>query len=136
MRMIENRYEANLEDLNKMIEPILSSLEEKEVNHKIIYQVNLVLEELLANICRYAYSPNKGYIDLSYELNADSLRIVIKDKGRAFNPLEEKDPDLTASSKDRPIGGLGIYLTKKMVDSIKYQRIDDANVLEFEKNLQ
>lgn len=131
--MINYQVEANLEYIDKMIEPIISSL--KEVDSKIVYQTNLVLEEIFVNICRYAYSPDKGDIDISYEISGKVLKVVIKDKGKAFNPLEAKEPDLTASIENRQIGGLGIYLIKKMVDNIKYQRIDNNNVLQFEKNL-
>ena len=130
-------FEANLELIDQMINPIISSLEVNEAESKTIYQVNLALEEILVNICKYAYSGNKGVINITFEINKDpkQLYVVIKDQGKDFNPLEKEDPDLNASLKDRKIGGLGIYIVKNMVDDMKYQRVNNENVLEIIKKL-
>ena len=131
------QFEANLDLVDEMMLPIISSLEEIDVDHKKVYQINLALEEILVNIARYAYAPDKGLIDISYEIsdNPKQLKVIIKDKGKAFNPLEKEEPDLEASVQDRKIGGLGIYIVKNIVDDIKYQRINNENILEFIKNL-
>ena len=135
--MNKYQFEANLDLVDEMMMPIISSLEENEVEHKKVYQINLALEEILVNIARYAYVPGSGKIDISYEIsdNPKQLRVIIKDKGKAFNPLEKEEPDLDASVQDRKIGGLGIYIVKNIVDDIKYQRTNNENVLEFIKNL-
>ena len=134
-----NNYqvEAKIELIDQMINPIISSLEEIKVDHKKIYQINLALEEILVNISKYAYPGNKGVIDISFEIsdNHKQLKVVIKDKGKDFNPLEKEDPNLDASVEKRKIGGLGIYIVKNMVDDIKYQRLNNENILEFIKNL-
>jgi anti-sigma regulatory factor (Ser/Thr protein kinase) len=134
-----NNYQvpANVELIDKMIDPIISSLEEIEVEHKKVYQVTLALEEIFANISKYAYPSGEGIIDIFYEINKDKkqLKVVIKDKGAAFNPLEKEDPDLGASVSERKIGGLGIYIVKNIIDDIKYQRINNENVLELIKQL-
>ena len=134
-----NNYqvEAKMELIDQMINPIISSLEEIKVDHKKIYQINLALEEILVNISKYAYPGNEGVIDISFEIsdNPKQLRVVIKDKGKDFNPLEKEDPNLDASVEKRKIGGLGIYIVKNMVDDIKYQRLNNENILEFIKNL-
>jgi len=131
------QFEANLDLVDEMMLPIISSLEEIDVDHKKVYQINLALEEILVNIARYAYAPDKGLIDISYEIsdNPKQLKVIIKDKGKAFNPLEKEEPDLEASVQDRKIGGLGIYIVKNIVDDIKYQRTNNENILEFIKNL-
>ena len=131
------KMDADVDNIDKMIEPIMTSLEAADANPKAIYQINLALEEILVNVARYAYSPNKGIIDISYEIsdNPKKLRVIIKDKGKAFNPLEKEEPDLDASVQDRKIGGLGIYIVKNIVDDIKYERINDENILEFIKNI-
>ena len=134
-----NNYqvEAKIELIDQMINPIISSLEEIKVDHKKIYQINLALEEILVNISKYAYPGNEGVIDISFEIsdNPKQLKVVIKDKGKDFNPLEKEDPNLDASVEKRKIGGLGIYIVKNMVDDIKYQRLNNENILEFIKNL-
>ena len=134
-----NNYQvpANVELINDMINPIISSLEEIDVDFKKIYQTNLALEEILVNISKYAYPGKEGMIDISYEVNKDKkqLKVVIKDKGKEFNPLEKEDPDLDAAAEKRKIGGLGIFIVKNIVDDIKYQRINNENILEFTKLL-
>ena len=134
-----NNYQipAKVELIDQMINPIISSLEEIAIEHKKVYQVTLALEEIFANIAKYAYPSNDGMIDISYEISEDKkqLKIVIRDKGIAFNPLAKEDPDLDASVAERKIGGLGIYIVKNIIDDIKYQRINNENVLELIKQL-
>ena len=134
-----NKYQvvAKLELIEEMIDPIISSLEEIKADHKKVYQVNLALEEILVNIAKYAYAPNEGLIDISYEISDDSkqLKVIIRDKGKAFNPLEKEEPDFDSSVENRKIGGLGIYIVRNIMDDVKYERINDENVLEIIKNL-
>ena len=134
-----NNYqvEANLDLVGNMINPIIVSLENMGVTHANINQVNLILEELFVNIAKYAYSTNKGFVDISYDINKDTmlLKVTIKDKGKEFNPLLKEEPDIEAKAEDRPIGGLGIYLVKRLTDDITYNRINDENVLTFTKKI-
>jgi len=131
------QFPANVNLVDEQITTIVSSLEEMNVDHRKVYQINLALEEILVNVAKYAYSSKEGIIDVSYEIdkNSNELRVVIKDKGQPFNPLEKEDPDLHSSVQDRKIGGLGIFITKNMVDNIQYRRINDENILEFSKKL-
>lgn len=128
---------ANEKLIDEMIKPIISSLEENDIAFKCIYQINLALEELFVNISKYAYSDNEGIIDISYEIsdNPKQLKVIIRDKGKEFNPLAKEDPNLNVSVQERKIGGLGIYIVKNMVDDIKYHRANDENVLEITKLL-
>lgn len=127
--------DAKHELIESMISPIIKALEENNANGKAVYQMNLALEEIFVNIVNYAYENNNGKIEIAYDLNKDEklIKIKIKDKGKEFNPLEVKDPDLKAPAKERQIGGLGIYIVKNIVDDIKYQRINNENVLEIIK---
>lgn len=131
------QFPADITLIEQMSEPIISALEQIKAEHKKIYQINLVLEEILVNISKYAYPNNKGVVDISYEIsdNHKNIKVIIKDKGKEFNPLEKDDPDLSTSAQDRKIGGLGIFLVKNLVDDIRYQRLNNENVLEFIKQL-
>ena len=132
-----NSYQVDAKHdlISLMINPIIAALEENNANSKAVYQMNLALEEIFVNIVNYAYPNKDGKVDISYKLNKKdkSINIKIKDKGKEFNPLAAKDPDLGAPAKDRKIGGLGIFIVKNVVDDIKYQRIDNQNVLEITK---
>jgi anti-sigma regulatory factor (Ser/Thr protein kinase) len=69
------------------------------------------------------------------KLDPDRAVITLIDRGKAYDPLAKPDPDLSLSAEERPIGGLGIYMVKKSVDSIHYERRGEQNVLTFVKNL-
>ena len=95
-------------------------------------RLDLVLEEILINVARYAYPPEGGLVEVvcSGEGNG-RLRVEIADWGLVFNPLQADPPDLSRGLADRPIGGLGVFLVKSMVDSIEYCRQGSRNVLAF-----
>ena len=134
--MTSYKFKAKAEIVTEMVKPIISSLEEIDTSFKIINQVNLALEELLVNIAHYAYAPGEGDVEISYKICNDELVVIIKDKGKEFNPIEAKDPDLDASVSERKIGGLGIYLVKNLVDDMKYQRVGTQNILEIHKKVK
>ena len=95
-------------------------------------KLELVLEEILINVARYAYTPETGAVEVSYvPAGPRKIRIEIADFGRVFNPLEADPPDLSRGLADRPIGGLGVFLVRSMVDSIDYRREQNRNVLSF-----
>lgn len=95
-------------------------------------KLDLVLEEILINVARYAYTPRLGKVEVTYcQERPGKLRVEIADFGRVFNPLETDPPDLSRGLADRPIGGLGVFLVKSLVDSISYRREDNRNILSF-----
>jgi anti-sigma regulatory factor (Ser/Thr protein kinase) len=95
-------------------------------------KLDLVMEEILINVARYAYTPETGAVEVAYAPEGPhKLRVEIADFGRVFNPLEADPPDLSRGLADRPIGGLGVFLVKNMVDSLAYSREADRNVLSF-----
>jgi len=95
-------------------------------------KLDLVLEEILINVARYAYAPEKGLVEVRYLADGPGqLRVEIVDSGRVFNPLEADPPDLSRGLADRPIGGLGVFLVRSMVASIDYRREQDRNILSF-----
>jgi len=94
-------------------------------------QLDLVLEELLVNVARYAYRPGTGDVELAYAVEDGNLLLQVLDKGRFFNPLEKEEPDLRSNLEDLPVGGLGIFLFRHLVDSPSYRREQDCNVVSF-----
>jgi anti-sigma regulatory factor (Ser/Thr protein kinase) len=95
-------------------------------------KLDLILEEILINVARYAYTPEKGLVDVGYLADsAGKLRVEVVDSGRVFNPLEVDPPDLSRGLQERPIGGLGVFLVRAMVASIDYRRDGNRNILSF-----
>jgi serine/threonine-protein kinase RsbW len=97
-----------------------------------VEKLDLVLEEILINVARYAYSPAEGDVEVSYRtISAGKLLVEIGDSGRVFNPLEADPPDFSRGLADRPLGGLGVFLVRGLVESIEYRREENRNVLSF-----
>ncbi len=95
-----------------------------------IQKLVLILEEALLNVINYAYSGQEaGQVNISCWEEQGALVIQIKDTGRPFNPLEIPDPDLSKDLKTRPIGGLGVFLIRKIADEVSYRRENETNVL-------
>lgn len=109
----------------------------------VAFKVNLALDEALANSISYAYPEGtEGSICLEAEMEkredkAEGGELVFRiiDQGVAFDPTQEGEVDTTLSVEERPIGGLGIFLIKQMMDSVTYCRIDDKNILTLRKTV-
>jgi serine/threonine-protein kinase RsbW len=94
-------------------------------------KLDLVLEEILVNIARYAYGGGAGDIEVAYAPDGAGLLVEVIDKGCEFNPLESHVPDLTLGLAERPIGGLGVLLVKQIVGSLAYRRENGQNTVSF-----
>ncbi|MBQ6653868.1 MAG: ATP-binding protein [Prevotella sp.] len=98
--------------------------------------LNLALEEAVVNVMSYAYPPGTtGDIAIEAEANDVRLKFTITDSGAPFDPTAKEDTDITLSAEERPIGGLGIFLVRQLMDSINYERIDGKNILSLRKKL-
>lgn len=92
------------------------------------YLAGLAIEELATNCIKYGYEdPRAHRIGLRVEFDDGELRVGVEDDGRPFNPLEQPAPDVTLAAEDRPIGGLGLHLLRRMFDRMEYHREDGLN---------
>ena len=98
------------------------------------HKMNLALEELLTNTISYGFESGSRHI-VKIKLAADESELIgeIIDDGAPFNPLNKPDPDVTLPVEERPIGGLGILFVKKLMDSVKYRRDGDLNIVTITK---
>ncbi len=101
---------------------------------KALTQLDVAVEEVFVNIANYAYAPDTGEAIIEAQVSDGSvLTVSFIDSGKAFDPLAAEDPDVTLSAEERRIGGLGIFLTKKFMDKVEYQRKDEKNILTLTK---
>ena len=119
--------------LNEFVEEIGN---EFSLSPEVVFNLTLVLEEAVVNIINYAY-PKEDHesIYLSAKLHNDSIILVLTDTGKEFDPTMAPEADITLSADERPIGGLGIFLIRQILNEVKYERIDGKNVLTLEKKL-
>lgn len=98
--------------------------------------INLALEEAVSNVMLYAYPEGKsGAVEITAEKAKKQVVFTIEDSGKAFDPTLQKEPDLTLSAEERPIGGLGIHLVRQIMDDIRYERKDNKNILTLTKRI-
>lgn len=104
--------------------------------------INLALEEAVSNVMLYAYPGTSGQVLVECEVknqqqkaNSQQLVFTISDSGVPFDPTQQDDPDVTQSAEERPIGGLGIFLVRQIMDDILYERKDNKNILTLTKRI-
>ena len=126
-------------DINELdrLEPFLNAFfEQNKINLSLLSKFDLALEEALANVIMYAYPEGEqGEVEISIEMKDGHIHTCIRDAGVPFNPLQQPEAELSDSVEERPIGGLGIYLIKEIMDKVEYQRKDGNNVLTMTMNI-
>jgi len=130
MRTLLNiKLPATLENLRRWTEAVSERAREQGLAQKKIGKIELALEEALVNICNYSYPEEPGDAEVSCKQDNGRFIIEITDSGIPFSMASLSAPDLTSSIEKRKIGGLGIFLIKKMVDEVKYRREGSFNIL-------
>ena len=135
--MKELTLKAIVENIGRVTEFVDKELEGLGCSVKAKQQINIAIDELFGNIARYAYNPRIGSATVSVDVTQDPLAVTITftDKGKSYDPLAKEDPDVTLSSEEREIGGLGIYIVKKSMDCVSYEYKDGKNILKIRKEM-
>ena len=123
-------------ELSFLAEEIEKLAEEWNLPMALAMNINLVIEEAVSNIIFYAFADNEKHeIKISISLNIDKLLIEIADNGLPFNPMLQQEPDITLPLKERPVGGLGIFLITQIMDEVSYVRQKNQNILTLNKSI-
>jgi len=124
---------ANTASLHAATEFVRTGALEASLPETRIGELDLLIEEIFMNVCRYAYPDGRqGVVTLTYSVPAPGeLSVEVADQGAEFNPLTAAPPDSTLNLESRPIGGLGIFLVKALAPSITYRRDRGWNRLTF-----
>ena len=126
----------DIQQIPQLAEFIETIAEEIELDQGLAMSLNLALEEAVTNVILYAYPEGSdGLVDIEAILSKDKLRFIISDSGMEFDPTAAPEADVTLGVEDRPIGGLGIYLVRKIMDTVSYERADGKNILSMTKKL-
>ncbi len=127
---------ANLDAVLDATEEVASSC---GASAKTVKQCQLAIEELFVNVASYAYPEGETHKPCritfaSWEADdAGHIRIEIADRGEMFDPLAKEDPDIKTPIKDRKNGGMGIMMTKKLMNSVEYRFVSPENIVTIEK---
>ncbi len=134
----ERSFEAKEENIAAVLEFVESELEKYGCTMKMQTAICVAMEEIFVNIARYAYPGSVGTakIAISADSGTGTVKFTVSDKGVAFDPLKKEDPDITLSAEERGIGGLGIFIVKKTMDTVSYARENGENKLTMTKKLE
>jgi anti-sigma regulatory factor (Ser/Thr protein kinase) len=130
--MDELRVTAKLEVLSSIGAFVLKAAENAGLDRRAAYRLRLAVDEMATNIIVHGNPlehSGDDEIRLTSEMNDQSLTITLEDRGPEFNPLEHETPEghISKPMEQRPIGGLGVFLAIRGVDSFLYERVNDRN---------
>ena len=107
-----------------------------ELDSSAVMNLNLALEEAVTNVIMYAYPEGQeGTVTIEMHKTDDALDVIISDSGKPFDPTEVPEADTTLGAGERRIGGLGVFLVRKLMDSVSYERRDGKNYLYLKKKI-
>ncbi len=135
--MKELKLRAEAKELEKVQAFVRGEMEAANCPLKAVSQVEIAVEEIYVNIAHYAYPSSDGEVTIRCAVSREEGKVLIQflDKGIPFDPLAKEDADTSLPARERPIGGLGILMVKKMMDEVTYRCEDGKNILSMVKNL-
>lgn len=141
MKEKEYKLQADIKYLDEVMRFLEQCMEECKCEEEIRIPIAIAVEEIFVNIANYAYPDEEGKVTISIwdtvnaeNKNIKSILVVFKDCGMPYNPLENKDPDITLDGEKRQIGGLGVYMVKQMMSHVEYKYENGKNVLTLQKD--
>ncbi|MBR1408576.1 MAG: ATP-binding protein [Clostridia bacterium] len=136
--MQEMTVSATMDQIGPVTEFVNTQLAQLACPERIRIQVDVAVDELFGNIVRYAYGSGTGPATVRVDVEDEPLRVIISfvDNGVPYDPLSAEFADTThLPAKERPIGGLGLYMVKKTMDDISYCYRDGQNILTIRKSI-
>ena len=134
----EKTMQASLESIPEITGWVDQLLTKAGCTVKARRQIDVALDEILSNIARYAYPEKEGSMTVEIDLDEETgmLSLTFRDEGVPFDPLAKEEPDVTLGVRERAVGGLGIFLVKKMMDEVIYRREGKQNILCLHKKVK
>lgn len=139
MSVCHLRVKADAGETSGVIDYVNDILSGFGCSDEVKKKLSIAVDEVFSNIVKYAYPGSQGdveiYVETGIAADADvpegkkCFSVIFRDSGEPYNPLEERDPDITLDIDGRTPGGLGIFLVKKLMDSVKYTYENEMNVL-------
>ncbi len=125
----------NLSEIETMALAIEAFGQTQDLPLRVVFDMNLVLEEIVTNIISYGYEDELEHnIEVDVAWDKDIVTIKVTDDAKQFDPLAQPEPDLLVPLEQREAGGLGIYFIKQRMDEVVYKWEQGHNVLEMRKN--
>lgn len=135
--MKEMTLAATVENIAAVTDFVNEQLGRHACPMKAQAQIDIAIDELFGNVARYAYQDEVGEATVCVDFTEEPMKVVITfiDQGIPYDPLSAQSPDVALSAEERESGGLGIFITKKIMDEIAYRYEDGKNVLTIRKKI-
>jgi len=115
-------FNADFDNLDEIREFVGEAALQVGFSDKEIYSIQLAADEASSNIIEHAYAGmTGGKIEIDCIIFDGGLKIVMRDQGKSFNPSSIPEPNIKADLSERKIGGLGMYLMRKLMDEVSYE---------------
>ncbi|MDT8899867.1 ATP-binding protein [Anaeroselena agilis] len=128
-QVAENTFTASIENIPQMVAFVAENAAAVGVHPKRVMHLELATEEAVTNICSYAYEVPPGLVSIRISRSDVAVQVDFSDNGVPFDPLAAEAPDIQADLDNREIGGLGIFLIRRLLDEVHYHRRDNRNIL-------
>lgn len=130
-------FEANFDNLDEIRDFVGEVARQVGFSDKEIYSIQLAADEASSNIIEHAYEGvNDGKIEIDCDMFDGGIKIVMRDRGKSFNPSSVPEPNVKADLSERKIGGLGMYLMRKLMDEVTYESsAENGNILTMVKRM-
>lgn len=132
----EKTFSAKIEEVPDLVAYVAEVAESVEMHPKRVMHLQLAVEEAAVNVCNYAYQIPPGEIQIAIAHEGKRFVVRLMDEGVPFDPLTLEAPDLTAKVEERSVGGLGVYLMRRVMDEVHYFREGKKNILTLIVNLE
>jgi len=130
------RIKSSLSELDRMRDFLKLCCKKIKISDKDYFKIELALLEICVNIIRYAYPQSNGEIMIKTWQDGDRIFLEIRDQGVPFDPRELKPPDIDDIIKNQRKGGMGVFLSRTLMDGFDYKRENNQNVLTIYKKLK
>ena len=127
----KSNFQAKIQNVEAATDAVCSFLKEAAIRSIDSKKVSVAIDEIFSNISYYAFPDKTGDVSLicDWDKDKEDFTLTFIDKGVPFNPLAKADPDTKLSAEEREIGGLGIFLVRKLAKDITYEYLKKSNVL-------
>jgi len=133
---LEIKITNKINEVSRVVEQVEVFAEEINLPFKVLNTVNLALDEIITNIISYGYADEESHeIKIELFLHDGVLSVIVEDDAKAFNPLDQPEPDIDIPLEEKQIGGLGIHLIKNLMDELDYTRAGNKNIFVMRKKI-
>ena len=123
-------FQNDMQELTHVLQVVNVFLEPRDLQSKLGYAVNLILEEILVNIIKYGYDDEDSHeIEVRIGVEEEEVALTVIDDGKEFNPLTVPRPDHSKSAMERIEEGLGLQFVRHMRNAMEYRREGEKNIL-------